>query len=276
VSGARLPGATDMGSGSTGRSRRSVVTRRLALAALAIAGLVTSVSFERRSLERANRMQRSGRSEDAATLYRDRAEAGLGDARLRYNLGTALMPSASAEAETELARALTSADADVLGRANYNGGLLQLDHALTAGVPDSVRIHATAAAEANRSALRVQPDNSDAKWNLAMALRLMDSIDAMERRSGRELDDGAMEADVVTRSVNVPDAAEDERAEDPPAEGENESAAVVGDETPLTADEASEILGRTHLDATDLLRKLLALESRSRWGKQASRGLKRW
>ena len=28
-------------------------------------------------------------------------------------------------------------------------------------------------------------------------------------------DEGAVEADVVTRSVNVPDAEEDERAEDP-------------------------------------------------------------
>jgi len=254
----------------------SLTVRRLLLAALGVAGLVASVSHERQSMERANRMQRDGRSDEAASLYQARADAGQGDAELRYNLGTTLMPSGAPAAETELARALTSADSDVLGRANYNGGLLQLDHALTAGVPDSVRIHATAAAEANRSALRLHPENSDAKWNLAMALRLMDSIDAMERRSGRELDDGAMEADVVTRSVNVPDAAEDERAEDPPAEGEDESVAVAGDETPLSAAEALEILGRTHLDATGMLGKLIALESRSRWGRRASTGRRRW
>ncbi|MGY8777128.1 MAG: hypothetical protein ACKVIN_03290, partial [Longimicrobiales bacterium] len=101
-------------------------------------------------------------------------------------------------------------------------------------------------------------------------------IDAIERRSGRELDDGAMEADVVTRSVNVPDAAEDERAEDPPAEGENESVAVAGDESPLSLDEAADILGRSHLDATEMLGKLIALESRSRWGRQPGRGIRRW
>jgi len=109
-----------------------------------------------------------------------------------------------------------------------------------------------------------------------MALRLLDSIDAVERRSGREQQEGAVQADVVTRSVNVPDAAEDERAEDPPAEGEEESIAVLGDETPLSLAEAAEILGRTHLDATEMLGKLLALESRSRFGRRSSRGARRW
>ncbi|MDE0898309.1 MAG: hypothetical protein OSA81_04765 [Longimicrobiales bacterium] len=249
---------------------------RAILATVVLVGLSLSVMYERESLERANRMHRDGRSAEAADLYRARANEGMGDAELRYNLGTALVPSGVVEAEEQLARALSSADTEILGRANYNSGLLQLNHALTAGVPDSVRIHATAAADANRSALRLHPDNVDAKWNLAMALRLMDSIDAIERRSGRELDDGAMEADVVTRSVNVPDAAEDERAEDPPAEGENESVAVAGDESPLSLDEAADILGRSHLDATELLGKLIALESRSRWGRQPSRGIRRW
>jgi hypothetical protein len=76
--------------------------------------------------------------------------------------------------------------------------------------------------------------------------------------------------------VNVPDAAEDERAEDPPAEGENESVAVAGDESPLSLDEAADILGRSHLDATEMLGKLIALESRSRWGRQPGRGIRRW
>ena len=111
--------------------------------------------------------------------------------------------------------------------------------------PDSIRVHAGVSVDANRAALRLRPEDQNAKWNLAMALRLLDSIDAVQRTSGRELTDGAVEADVVTRSINVPDAAEDERAEDPPAEGENETVVAVGDESPLSPDEAESILSRT-------------------------------
>lgn len=249
--------------------------RRALLGLVAAAGLVTAVVWERGSVERANRLHRSGLWDRAGELYRARTRS-ADDPRLRYNLGTALTAARADGAETELARAATTGDADIRSRATYNSGFLSLDRAMGTQLSDSVRIHATASAEANRTALRLRPDNEDAKWNLAMALRMLDSIDAIERRSGREQQEGAVQADVVTRSVNVPDAAEDERAEDPPAEGEEESIAVLGDETPLSLDEATQLLGRTHLDATELLGKLLALESRSRFGRRTSRGARRW
>lgn len=249
--------------------------KRITVAVLAVGGVVTAAAIERGSLERANRLHRGGEWESASELYRERTRR-TDDARLRYNLGTALTASRATDADVELARAATTGPDDIRSRATYNRGFLSLDRAMGTHLADSVRIHATASADANRAALRLQPENDDAKWNLAMALRLLDSIDAVERRSGREMQEGAVEADVVTRSVNVPDAAEDERAEDPPAEGEEEAIAVLGDETPLTAEEAAEILGRTHLNATELLGKLIALESRSRFGRRPSRGARRW
>lgn len=249
--------------------------RRTILGVVAATGLITAVVVERGSLERANRLHRSGLWERAGELYRARTQR-ADDPRLRYNLGTTLTATRSEGAEAELARAATTGDVDIRSRATYNSGFLSLDRAMGTQLSDSVRIHASASAEANRNALRLQPENDDAKWNLAMALRMLDSIDAIERRSGREQQEGAVQADVVTRSVNVPDAAEDERAEDPPAEGEEESIAVLGDETPLTLQEASDLLGRTHLNATELLGKLLALESRSRFGRRTSRGARRW
>jgi hypothetical protein len=256
-------------------SRRTAVIRTLAALA-ATAALAWSWSTERGSLERANRLQREGRGTEAAQLYRARTNREPGSAELRYNLGTTLAALDSADAESELARALTADDPDLRGRALYNTGFLRLDRALETEAADSVRQHAAASVAANRAAIRLRPDDDDAKWNLSMALRLLDSIDSFERRSGRELDDGAVEADVVTRSVNVPDAAEDEFAEDPPAEGENETVAVAGEEGPLSPEEAEEILGRTHLDATGILGKLLALESRTRLGRRPGRGIRRW
>jgi len=250
--------------------------KRLAILAVAGLGVTVSWSEERRSLERANRLLRAGQVAEAEALYAARALAAPSAPEVRYNLGTALVTLGSATGEIELSRAIPRGDADLRGRAQYNTGLSRLDRALDAQDPDSVRTHASAAVGANRMAIRLRPEDQNAKWNLAMALRLLDSIDAIERRSGREITDGAVEADVVTRSVNVPDAAEDERAEDPPAEGESETVAVVGEESPLTLEEAIQILSDSHLDATTILGKLIALQSRGRWGRPGGRGLRRW
>lgn len=237
---------------------------RLALTVLALAGLVGAWSAERQSMERANRLQRDGRAEEAAALYQARTAASPADPELRYNLGTALAVLDSPAAEVELGRASPGGTAEIRHRAEYNLGVVHLEKALESSDPDSVRAGAASAVEANRAALRLRPGDPDAKWNLAMAARLLDSIASFERRSGRELTDGAVEADVVTRSVNVPDAAEDEFAEDPPAEGERETVVTLGDESPLTPDEAADILGTSHLDPSTILEKLYALEGRNR------------
>jgi len=255
-------------------SRRWLI--RGALGLVAMVGLGLSWSAERRSLERANRLQRAGQTEAAASLYEARAIRSPVDPRLRYNLGTALAALDSGSAEVELARAAAAGSREIRGRAEYNIGLVRLRQALETADPDSVRSDAAAAVEANRTALRLRPGDPDAKWNLAMAVRLLDSIDSYERRSGRELTEGAVEADVVTRSVNVPDPAEDERAEDPPAEGEEETVAVVGEESPLSPEEAAEILGTSHLDPTDILQKLLALEGRGRAMFRRGASVRRW
>lgn len=250
--------------------------KRIGIVAVASIGIAISWSAERGSLQRANRLLRAGQAEEAQALYADRALSTPSSPEVRYNLGTALVTLGSASGEVELSRALPRGDDELRARAQYNTGLSRLDRAMDAQDPDSVRAHAGAAVGANRMAIRLRPEDQNAKWNLAMALRLLDSIDAIERRSGREIAEGAVEADVVTRSVNVPDAAEDERAEDPPAEGENETVAVVGEESPLTVEEAMQILSDSHLDATTILGKLIALQSRGRWGRPGARGLRRW
>lgn len=254
--------------------RRVVV--RLCLTLLAAAGLAFGWSAERGSLERANRLQRAGRVDDAVDLYETRTRTKPSDPALRYNLGTALAALDSEAAETELVRATPGGSPELRARANYNIGVVRLRDALEAGEPDSVRADAAAAVDANRAALRLRPGDPDAKWNLAMAVRLLDSIDSFQRRSGREIQDGAVEADVVTRSVNVPDPAEDEFAEDPPAEGEDETAAVTGDESPLSPEEAEEILGKSHLDATTILEKLMANEGRRRGLFRGGSAVRRW
>jgi len=252
------------------------VLLRLALTALALAGLGAAWSTERGSMERANRLQREGRAREAVALYEARTDASPADPELRYNLGTALAVLDSPAAEVELGRASPGGTPEIRHRAEYNLGVLRLERALESSDPDSVRTAAEGAVEANRAALRLRPGDPDAKWNLAMAARLLDSIVSFQRRSGRELTEGAVEADVVTRSVNVPDAAEDEFAEDPPAEGERETTVTLGDESPLTPEAAAEILGTSHLDPSSILEKLYSLEGRSRPMVRGGSAARRW
>jgi len=250
--------------------------RRALVLAVASSGLVLAWSNEHGSVERANRLHRKGRISDAAVIYREQAGRDDPIPRVRYNLGTALIGLENAAGEEEMAAAMASRDAEVKARSQYNIGLSRLTRALDVTEGDSTRIHAQASVVATTNALRLRPGDPDAQWNLAMGLRLLDSIDAAERRSGREMADGAVDADVVVRSENVPDAEEDEFAEDPPMEGENEAAADLIDETLLSLEEAEQILGTTHLDATQILSKLLALESRSRWGRRLGSRTRRW
>ncbi|MGB1839820.1 MAG: hypothetical protein ACPHWZ_01815, partial [Longimicrobiales bacterium] len=149
---------------------------RIAVGVLAGVSFTLAWTIERSSLERGNRLQRSGEYTAAAELYAERTRADAVNAELRYNLGTALAQGDDPTAEDELARATLAADPEVRGLAHYNTGVLRLDRALYADVADSVRIHAAASVAANRLALRMRPDDDDAKWNLAMALRLLDSV----------------------------------------------------------------------------------------------------
>jgi hypothetical protein len=129
---------------------------------------------------------------------------------------------------------------------------------------------------ANRRVLRRVPDNGDAKWNLAMAQRLLDSIDAVSRRGGREEADGSIDTDVIVRSDIMGDGQEGEFRDDVAMEGEDETLAESEDGPPLSLSDAEEIVGAVALGAAPILRKLLGLESRARWGRQLGRTGRRW
>ena len=102
-----------------------------------------------------------------------------------------------------------------------------------------------------------------------MAQRLLDSIEAADRRPGRETSESALEAEEVVESQTLTDVDEEqELPEDAPMSGEDEAQAEAGEEDSMTRDEAAEILSSSHLDPTLIVRKLLALEGRSYWGRR--------
>ena len=245
---------------------------RVTVMALTLAGLVFTWTNERKSVERANRLHRSGDLPKAAAVYQSRIDLDSLRLDLRYNLGTSLLELGSAGAEEELALGVESNDDEVTKLALYNLGVSRLLRAVSAEHVDSMRVHARASVQANRNTLRLSPDQADAKWNLSMAQRLLDSIDAANRRAGRATAEGPVDPDELVPAENMLEGEEeDPRQGFAPLEGDDESLAELSEEAPLPFAEAAEILGATRLDGAAIMRKLLALESRTRWGRQLGR-----
>jgi hypothetical protein len=245
---------------------------RVTVISLTLAGLIFTWTNERKSVERANRLHRSGDLPKAAAVYNSRINSDSLRLDIRYNLGTSLLELGSAGAEEELALGVESNEDEVTKLALYNLGLSRLLRAVSAEHVDSMRIHARASVQANRNTLRLSPDQVDAKWNLSMAQRLLDSIDAANRRAGRVTAEGPANPDELVPAENMLEGEEeDPRQGFAPLEGDDESLAELSEEDPLPFAEAAEILGATRLDGTAIMRKLLALESRTRWGRQLGR-----
>ena len=243
--------------------------RYATVAALALSGLLFVTARERSSVERGNRLHRSGALPKAAAIYRGRTDAESPRPDLRYNLGTTLLELGSSAAEAEPAIGTESADEEVRALALYNLGVSRRLRAVAAEGGDSMRVHAAVSVEANRSTLRLNPEQSDAKWNLAMAQRMLDSLDAANRRRGMSSADELGPSDERLRADNTIEVEEESTSIGaPPLEGEEEALAQLLDPGPLSRADAIEILEATRLDGSVILGKLLALESRARWGRQ--------
>jgi len=242
--------------------------RHATVGAIAVAGVLFAMAMERGSVERGNRLHRNEAFPEAAGLYRSRTDAEAPQGELRYNLGTALLELGSSGAERELAIGVADADETVRGLALYNLGVSRLMRAIAAEGGDSMRIHAAVSVEANRSTLRLDPEQPDAKWNLAIGQRMLDSLDAADRRQGRSTAELGESEDPLRadNTIEIEDDATSIGAE--PLEGEDEALAELLDAGPLSLAEAIAILEATELNGSVILGKLLALESRVRWGRQ--------
>jgi hypothetical protein len=235
----------------------------VALAALALAGAAGGWKIDRDSVERANRLHRAGAFQEAAKLYAGRLAREPGSARIRYNLGTALLGQGNAAAGEALGAVGPDAEIEVRLRALNNLGLWRIASAGTAVGQKRARAHAVAAVDAYRTALRLEPGRADASWNLAIALRMLASIETGDYQEGG---DPVPEAGERERGAD-PDAepadpAEEQEPEPGPSDGEGETAARAIAAAPLSQGEAARLLGTGHRDPTVIVGKLFALEGR--------------
>jgi hypothetical protein len=232
------------------------------LATLALIGLVFAWITDHRSPERANRLYRAGALQEAAALYADRLARNAASAQLRYNLGTALLGLRNEKAREELSQVSAAADDEIEARALYNLGLWHLTEALNAESIASATAHATSAVEENKRVLRLQPARADASWNLAIALRLLASIDAEQHLGAKVSGARATARDRAAVPTVAGDGTRLEDSPDAPRAAEKERTVRVGDVTVLSVSAASEIIGTRYRDPTMMVRKLMAFEGR--------------
>lgn len=222
------------------------------------AGLL--MSRDRSTLDRGNRLFRDGRPAQAAEIYRalDGAEEPSGIVTA-YNLGTALREAGDPEAgdsgavallEESLARGRERAaegevdarDSVALQRAHYNLARNYLEAAGGTSRLDSTFLFLSAAVRHNRQALQRNPTDEDARWNLAVAQRSLDSVRAqvalvddrdleeVEALDGIEFDSG-----VLTRAESSepnalppPEGTRPDPDQNPPEDPSRAQAAIQG------------------------------------------------
>ncbi|MEN8374104.1 MAG: tetratricopeptide repeat protein [Gemmatimonadota bacterium] len=206
--------------------------------------------------ERGNRLFRDGRYEEALSAYREALQAGRDDPELRYNIGTTLLRLGRyAEAERQYARALRSVDPELRTPTFYNLGLRFLSDGRGSPDPRAQARLFDAAVEAFRQSLRLDPADTDAKWNLEMALR-----DREEAGGGGEGEDeqesdepqGGQQQQPGGQGAPPPGGGAGPRPERAPAPGE------------MTREQAERVLGAVEQDERELFRDQLRDAQRDR------------
>jgi hypothetical protein len=245
---------------------------RRAAGALVAGTLLTAlfVRLELRSLEHGNRLYHAGDAPRAAVIY-GRGTESSGDESATYNLGTALLFLDADSAEALLAQSTLAEDVGTRQRGFFNLGFSKLVSADGFSQPDSVISALRSAAASYRTALRLDPTDQDARWNLALALRRLGALtlpdgDDGEQSGSSSEDEVPMEDASLARS----ETAEAESGPEPedadpadnigerrgPREGAREAWALQ-DPGPLTVEQALALLATVRDDAELLVKGTL-------------------
>lgn len=227
---------------------------RLSAAGVVAAALVLAAFGD---AERGNRLFREGRYEEALAAYSEALEGGRDDAELRYNIGTTLLRlERYAEAERQFARALRSVDPALRTPTFYNLGLRFLHDGRGSPDPRAQARLLDAAVEAYRQALRLDPSDVDAKWNLEMALRDRDEAAA----AGGEGEDEQENQD----QQQGEQAQQGGQGGPPPPGGSRDRPGRAPAPGEMTREQAERVLGSVEQDERELFRDQLRDAQRDR------------
>jgi Ca-activated chloride channel homolog len=154
-----------------GRRRPAAAAARAAAAMLLLALALPAPLLADEGAD-GDRLFRAGRYAEAAAAYKRAIDGGNGSPRLLYNYGTALLAAERADdALSVLERAAATRDLDLRYRALFNLGLIYLNRARGLKEDEAATQAYSAAQEAYRRALRLRPNELDAKWNYELTLK---------------------------------------------------------------------------------------------------------
>ena len=198
--------------------------------------------------ERGNRHYRAGRYEEAVAAYREALEDGDDRPQLRYNLGTALLRLGRyEEAQQHLEAALQDVDPALRQRTLYNLGNRFLEEGRGAGEAERRSQLLDAAAELYKEALRLDPSDPDAKWNLELALREQDQPPENPQQDPQE--DQQEQRDQESGGGGNAPSPNAPQGDQPRGGGENQA--------PLTPEQAEQIMNAVEQDERELYQEQL-------------------
>jgi Ca-activated chloride channel homolog len=266
---ARTSGSLPGDSGTAVRPRRRRPPRRLRSAAI-VALLGAVLGFGIGDLERGNRMYRAGRYEEAAEAYLRVLDSGKASPQVHYNLGTALLAlGRHVEAERQFQAALQGVNPELRQRAFYNMGNRFLDEGRSGEEPERQAQLLDAAIEAYRGALRIAPDDTDAKWNLELALREREKNEqqrSLPQQSPQQDEETQPQDDDQQQAQGAGSGASPSQS----GAGQGDDQGMSPDQQPMSREQAEQILSAMEQDERELTREKL------RRGQQRTPVLRDW
>jgi Ca-activated chloride channel homolog len=263
--GAGRPTSHAAADAAPARPRRAAAGRAAVVAFLIGAGL----GFGPGDLERGNRLYREGRYEESVEAYRRVLQGGPSAPEVHYNLGTALLATGNYdEAEQHLRAALQGVNPELRQRSFYNlGNRFLQDGRAEQDLERQGRL-LDAAIEAYRRTLRVAPDDTQAKWNLELALREREQNEQQQsmptQQDPQQGEDGDQD-----REQDAEGGTGGGTGGAAPA-GQGRDPGTDMDQQPMSREEAERILSAIEQDERDLTRERL------RRGQRATPVLRDW
>lgn len=253
-----------LGSGGVSSRVRGLSISRPVPGLLLVLAVVLLTARAWTSVEWGNRLFRSGRLRAAADVYAARVDTTASGARASFNLGTTLLHLGSDEAERYLLRATGGRDSAAVQRSHYN-----LTVRLLGGVePDTDPFAAipllSGAIDHGRAALRLDPRDDDARWNLALAIRAYAEVAEVFEEGPAESDtevqppeeesqEGGSESETGGAGEELEDITPPDSQGRPAGAAEGVREALSREDPgPLTEAAIADILGG-HLDDTERL-----------------------